>query len=51
MLSHVKTEIIEYLEEMINNVKIIDDSFIFITITCKTCALIKTYYLNLRRFD
>ncbi len=51
MLSHVEIEIIEHLEKAIDDVKIIDDSFVLTTAACETCALIKTHHLISRRFD
>jgi hypothetical protein len=51
MLNHAETEIIEHLEKAIDDVKIIDDSSVFITTACETCALIKTHYVISRRFD
>ncbi len=45
MLSHVEIEIIEHLEKAIDDVKIIDDSSVFTTVACETCALIKTHHL------
>ncbi len=51
MLSHAETEIIEHLEKTIDDVKIIDDLFVFTTIACETCALIKTHHVISRRFN
>jgi hypothetical protein len=51
MLSHAEIEIIEHLDKPIEDVKIIDDSFVFTTIACETCALIKTHHVISRRFD
>jgi hypothetical protein len=51
MLNHVEVEIIEHLEKSIDDVKIIDDSSVFTTAACETCALIKTHHLISRRFD
>ncbi len=51
MLSHVRFKIIKHLEKTINNVKIINDSFVFSTIVCETCAFIKTHHVISRRFN
>jgi hypothetical protein len=51
MLSHVKTEIIKHLEKTIDDLKIINDSFIFITTACEIYALINTHHVISCRFD
>jgi hypothetical protein len=51
MLSHAEIKIIEHLEKTIDDVKIIDDSFILTTTACKTYALIKIHHVISRRFD
>jgi hypothetical protein len=51
MLSHAETEIIEHLEKAIDDVKIIDDSSVFITTACDTCAFIRTHHVISRRLD
>jgi hypothetical protein len=51
MLSHVSSETIEHLEKAIDDVKIIDDSSVFSTIACETCAFIKTNYVISRRLE
>jgi tRNA(Arg) A34 adenosine deaminase TadA len=51
MLNHAEIEIIEHLEKAIDDVKIIDDSFVLTTTACEICALIKTHHVISRRFD
>jgi hypothetical protein len=51
MLSHAEIEIIEHLQKAVDDVKIIDDSSVFTTIACETCALIKTHHVISRRLD
>jgi hypothetical protein len=51
MLSHAEAEIIEHLEKAIDDVKIIDDSSVFTTAACETCALIKAHHVISRRLD
>jgi hypothetical protein len=51
MLNHVRFKIIESLEKAIDDVKIIDDSFVLSTIICKTCAFIKTHHVISCRLD
>jgi hypothetical protein len=51
MLSHAETEIIDHLEKAIDDVKIINNSSVFTTITCETCALIKTHHVISRRLN
>jgi hypothetical protein len=51
MLSHAKSEIIEHFEKAIDDVKIIDDLFIFTTTACETCVLIKAHHLISRWLD
>jgi hypothetical protein len=51
MLNDVNSETIEHLEKVIDDVKIIDNSFILLTIVCETCTFIKTHYVISRRFE